>query len=630
MKALGHMALLMVLAVMVACNGNKPAFEATQSAEVPSKELSAVDSLLWVQPDSALAVLMDYWDGRDVSRNVSENTDNAPLGDVSGNVSTYDRHYANLLLAELLYKNYYDQTNRPELQQAVAYFDSLLVLADQRGLPLQGFYRRNARRASAQHTAFLDARAHYINGVGYYEQDSVVDACKEYLTALEVMEEHYEEEELVGKKAQFMAYSYTRLTDLFSDLYLHEQAICFAQRSLSYYLKQDTPSWYSARMLYEIGTQYDMLDELDSSDCYYNQAASVLDDDDTTTLMYRDIVAHQAFLTYRRTHQPEKGLAVLYRLAGMAENNDELLARYLVIGSIYYYEHHLDSAYYYMQTIYENKEDRDLKMLSAEMMQEIALSNGDTFGATEFALTRSNFASLPSQNGGLYSALNNLCQQYEKNKRDTQQKLEARRSIGFWVKAFGTAALIVIIMVLLLVKQNKCLVSEHRLHEVQQAALSKRLKKSHQKLREMESQIKQKSQCSSNSKPIAASFGEEPVCQMILERVNEGHFKSQMDCSAYKAYSLTKGQLSALREATNRHYDHFTERLAQSYPNLTNSDLDYCCLYLLGLTDADIAALMQRAYSTVSDRSRKLKAVFGNNIPLSITLRRIAREETTN
>ena len=598
----------LALCLLAACNSN---MLVPEPVEGPSSALSAIDSLMWQQPDSALACLLPYFDTccRDAKSCVSTATE-------------YNRHYANLLLSELLYKNYYDQINRAELQQAVVYFDSLVRPTP----PFKG--AGGIKKDRNSNLVFLDARAHYINGVGYYEQDSVVPACKEYLKALEVMEEHYEEEELVGKKAQFMAYSYTRLTDLFSDLYLHEQAICFAQRSLSYYLKQDTPSWYSARMLYEIGTQYDMLDELDSSDCYYNQAASVLDD--TTTLMYRDIVAHQAFLTYRRTHQPEKGLAVLYRLAGMAENNDELLARYLVIGSIYYYEHHLDSAYYYMQTIYENKEDRDLKMLSAEMMQEIALSNGDTFGATEFALTRSNFASLPSQNGGLYSALNNLCQQYEKNKRDTQQKLEARRSIGFWVKAFGTAALIVIIMVLLLVKQNKCLVSEHRLHEVQQAALSKRLKKSHQKLREMESQIKQKSQCSSNSKPIAASFGEEPVCQMILERVNEGHFKSQMDCSAYKAYSLTKGQLSALREATNRHYDHFTERLAQSYPNLTNSDLDYCCLYLLGLTDADIAALMQRAYSTVSDRSRKLKAVFGNNIPLSIALRRIAREETTN
>ena len=625
MKALGHMALLMVLAVMVACNGNKPAFEATRSAEVPSKELSAVDSLLWVQPDSALAVLMDYWDGRDVSRNVSENTDNALLGDVSGNVSTYDRHYANLLLAELLYKNYYDQTNRPELQQVVAYFDSLLVLADQRGLPLQGFYRRNARRASAQHTAFLDARAHYINGVGYYEQDSVVDACKEYLTALEVMEKQFEEEERIEKKAEFMAYTYTRLTDLFSDLYLHEQAIYFAQQTLSYYREQDTPSWYFARMLCEIGTQYDMMEELDSASCYYNRAADVLDD--TTLLMYRDNITRQAFLSYRRTHQPKQDLPVLYRLAGMAVSNDELMARYLVIGNVYFYENQFDSAYTYLRKVYENMTDRDSRMLSAERLQEMSFANGDTLLAKEYALTRSRLATMPDQEGNTHASLTALCLQYEQNKQEAQHRSESKRTIDFIVKAFMIVALVIIIMGLLLVKQNKSWVTEHHAHKIQQAALAGRLKKSRQELRELKSQIKQQGFTSSDSKAQAISFVEEPVCQMIIERVNEGQFKSQMDCSVYKDYALSKEQLSALREAANCHFSQFTTRLVKSYPKLTSGDLNYCCLYLLDMSEADISALMQRAYSTVSDRSRKLKTIFGCTDPLSITLHRIANNE---
>ena len=625
MKALGHMALLMVLAVMVACNGNKPAFEATRSAEVPSKELSAVDSLLWVQPDSALAVLMDYWDGRDVSRNVSENTDNALLGDVSGNVSTYDRHYANLLLAELLYKNYYDQTNRPELQQAVAYFDSLLVLADQRGLPLQGFYRRNARRASAQHTAFLDARAHYINGVGYYEQDSVVDACKEYLTALEVMEKQFEEEERIEKKAEFMAYTYTRLTDLFSDLYLHEQAIYFAQQTLSYYREQDTPSWYFARMLCEIGTQYDMMEELDSASCYYNRAADVLDD--TTLLMYRDIITRQAFLSYRRTHQPKQDLPVLYRLAGMAVSNDELMARYLVIGNVYFYENQFDSAYTYLRKVYENMTDRDSRMLSAERLQEMSFANGDTLLAKEYALTRSRLATMPDQEGNTHASLTALCLQYEQNKQEAQHRSESKRTIDFIVKAFMIVALVIIIMGLLLVKQNKSWVTEHHAHKIQQAALAGRLKKSRQELRELKSQIKQQGFTSSDSKAQAISFVEEPVCQMIIERVNEGQFKSQMDCSVYKDYALSKEQIIELRSAVNRHFNQFTTRLVKSYPKLTPGDLNYCCLYLLDMSEADISALMQRAYSTVSDRSRKLKTIFGSMDPLSITLHRIANNE---
>ena len=75
--------------------------EQSRSIEGPSPALVAVDSLMWRQPDSALALLLPWFDS---------------CGDVSGNVSTtFDLHYAHLLLSELLYKNYYEQTNRAEL-----------------------------------------------------------------------------------------------------------------------------------------------------------------------------------------------------------------------------------------------------------------------------------------------------------------------------------------------------------------------------------------------------------------------------------------------------------------------------------------------------------------------------------
>ena len=96
----------------------------------------------------------------------------------------------------------------------------------------------DTRGASAQNasptTVFLAARAHYINGVGYYENDSAVPACHEYLKALEIMEGRFEEKEMVGEKAKFLALTYTHLMGLFSDFYLHEQAIHFAKYSIPY------------------------------------------------------------------------------------------------------------------------------------------------------------------------------------------------------------------------------------------------------------------------------------------------------------------------------------------------------------------------------------------------------------
>ena len=107
------------LALMAACArpSQVPELEVAEqsrSIEGPSPKLVAVDSLMWRQPDSALTLLLPWFDS---------------CGDVSGNVyTTFDLHYAHLLLSELLYKNYYEQANRAELLQSEAYFDSISLI----------------------------------------------------------------------------------------------------------------------------------------------------------------------------------------------------------------------------------------------------------------------------------------------------------------------------------------------------------------------------------------------------------------------------------------------------------------------------------------------------------------------
>ena len=164
-------------------------------------------------------------------------------------------------------------------------------------------------------------------------------------------------------------------------------------------------------------------------------------------------------------------------------------------------------------------------------------------------------------------------------------------------------------------------------HRLEKASMSGRLKKSNQELRELKDQMRQQA---GNGVPKqeaqAVSFNEEPICRLIMERVNEGQFKAQMDCTAYKEYALCKEQVTALREAADRHFNQFTSRIAKAYPELTRGDLDYCCLYLLGLSDADVAALMQKAYPTVSHRARKMKAIYKSEAPLPTTLLDFAKE----
>ena len=246
-KCLNVIGILLALLLFPYC-GKKEAQQIKWQDSRTHAALAEIDSLMWHRADSAFVLLQEFV----VSPEVKE-------------LDTFDGHYCQLLISELLYKNDYKQTNRPDLLQAVAYFDSLVRQAG--GARRAGGSKTTSRRNN--NLAFLDARAHYINGVGYYENDSVVEACKEYMKALEIMEDHFEEKELKGQMVKFMALAYTRLTDLYSDMYLHEQAIYFAQLSLASNKKIEVPRWHIARMLCEIGVQYHLLEQLDSAEYYY-------------------------------------------------------------------------------------------------------------------------------------------------------------------------------------------------------------------------------------------------------------------------------------------------------------------------------------------------------------------------
>ena len=301
-KSIIH-SIVLLLALFSACN--RP-LKVVEPAETPSPELLTVDSLMWQQPDSALACLVSCFD--------------------ACTTTEYNRHYANLLLSELLYKNDYAQTNRPELQQAVAYFDSLVGEAPPLQRRSEGFPPLKGGKGDSKHKPisnndhfFLAARAHYIK------------------------------KELVGERARFMALTYTHLTGLFSDQYLHEQAIYFGKAATDYYEKYNAMPWHKAWMLNTIGSHYEMMDALDSAELYYQKAVSFLDD--TTLLIYRDVSTHLAYLSYKKDKDVRGSVNHLHKLLLDAESEKEYLARCLIIGGVYYHEKQFDSAYVYFKGI---------------------------------------------------------------------------------------------------------------------------------------------------------------------------------------------------------------------------------------------------------------------------------------
>ena len=609
-----------VLLAFVSCTSK---VKVVEPVETPTAELSTIDSLMWHRPDSAFALLLDFA--------------SSPKAD---SLDVFNGHYCQVLISELLYKNDYEQSNRPDLLQAVVYFDSLL-LADTRGVSLRESGRRDASHASVKNAknvaptfAFLDARAHYINGVGYYEQGDMVQACAEYLKTLEVMEEYFGEKELVGHKARFMYYTYNRLGDLFYSQFMMESSITCFEKALSYYMIEPTSPTGASGILNLIGVQYDMIGKKDSALYYYERAMENISD--TNSLIYRNVLSSKALLSYQMNKDIQSAIKELDVVVVQTTDEKERLTRYLTIGDIYYEEGQYDSAQCYLEFVFQNSEDVVSKIRAAEFLRTIY----DDIGDKEKAYTCVNFLAIhkksDAESKAFVSNLNELFQNYLDQKKEKQAEVSREKAIKKVMSILIPIAVIVALAILIFAKlRGKKLLqdkekhhkqeieSERQSHRMQQAALSGRLKKSHEEVRELKDQIQQQYDRMAKAE-FAASFTEEPVCRLIMERVNEGQFKSKVDYTIYKDSALDKQQLLDLRLAADRHFGQFTSRLKKAYPELTNTDLDYCCLYLLGLTDADIAALMQRKYNTVFERNGKIRKIFGNENPLPVTLTGIA------
>ncbi|MBQ6771757.1 MAG: hypothetical protein IJP44_12370 [Bacteroidales bacterium] len=555
----------------------------------------------------------------------------------------YNRHYAHLLLAELLYKNDSAQTNRVELRQAVAYYDSLLRVADTRGVSLHRPVRRDASNASVADTqtiAFLDARAHYINGVGYYETDSVVEACMEYIQALEIMESHFMENELVRDKARFMALTDTHLTGLFSDFYLHKQALYFGKIALEYYKKYEAPLWHIVWILNEIGTHYDMMGNYDSADYYYHKSLSVLPD--TNNLIYRDVSTHLAYLSYKKGEASQIALNHLNSLLSQAESSKEYLARCLSIGEIYYLERQFDSAWLYFAVVYEKTGSVASKKLAAQRLLEICKTRENDLEISKYAAYVAQFATASERQGTLNSELVELYRQYGQDKAERIHAQKTKRIVIWAIWIVGSLVVFIILVLVLnnivrshnkkLLAQKQAveeqLESESYSHKMKQEAISGRLKKSNEALR------LQKEETGKLLKALEASQRQakwghiddlmsEEVCKEIMASLHGKQIKREAKSNAYPELHLSNSQLSLLTMAVEKHFSGFGKTLADRCPKISREELSQCLLYLLDLEDVQIAALLSCDYSTVKRRSSKLKKAFGTEKELSLYVREL-------
>ena len=600
-----------LLAFLYACTSSVKIAEPDDTA---SPTLSAIDSLMWRQPDSAFALLMQFV--------------GSPEAD---GLDTYNGHYCQLLISELLYKNDCEQTNRQDLQKAVAYFDSLTFTLNE--TPTLKSLIAGADPLSLTRNdriTFLTARAHYINGVGYYENDSIVEACAEYLKVVEIMESGFEEKELEEKKALFLAMAYTRLTVLFSDLYLHEQAIYFAKASLAYYQKQESPSWYQAWVMNEVGSHYDMMDELDSAYYYYHKASVMIND--TTILLYRDITTHQAYLKYKANNQKDFALIELYHLLSEAENEKEYCSRCAIIGEIYYHEKQFDSAWVYLTTVFRNSQSIQSKRQAAEWLVEICKVQSKEYEILEYADFLIPYANQEENQSEVKSHLTEWYNAFRQAKLSMQHRQMLKKSTTQIIVIVGVLIVGLLTSVFLNHKNRKRkqllekqIKEEQLSHDMTQKALSGRLKQSNQRLQEtlrkIESQKTEHKTIENDASFKSVderyeSFRLSPICLEIQDKINRlnsdnrNTLKINVDITAYKAFAMTLSQTVQLTKTVEMFFPNLYATLKAQYATLDRKEWLHCCLYLLQLDKMSICVLLQEPYYSCRRCTMKLEEAF--------------------
>ena len=519
-----------------------------------SPELSAIDSFMWEKPDSALAVMMEF-----------------AASPEADSLNEFEGHYCQVLIAELLFKNDYAQSNRTELLKAVGYFDSLMM----------------ANGAAVQERdAFLDARAHYINGAGYYEHDSLTEACTEYLNTLRIMESHFAENELVGKKARFIALTYGRLLVMFKDQFMPEPAIYCGKQYLVYNQIAPTSLNAKANILYKIGLEYHILGEMDSVVFYYDTAFNALHD--SNTIVYRDLMASQAVFDYFEVHDTIKALNSLKSIATQAESEAERIARYSTIGDIYENAGQLDSAKVYQELVFKFAEDAIDQKLAAKALYDIALSEGDTLKANQYAPFLIEDVAAAAENQKQVSKLNDLFQNYLQEKQEAASLRERKKAVRL--------TLMVLVPLLVAIGLAVAIVMRRR-HRKRLAA------------QEVEAQQQL-------SEALQRHGETQRVLQTKVEQAAQ-HTREMLQQRAAEIYqSNSKDRLQRILEAVDDTYPQVVARLKSEHPELSETELNILLLNFLHFRIKEEADLLGLSENTVGKYRSNLGKTFGKD-PIS-------------
>ena len=445
------------------------------------------------------------------------------------------------------------------------------------------------RFTATEESVLESARSHYNKGVALQENGNIIDACNEFFLSKEIMENHLDANSSTDDDVRFLALTYTNIAEIFNSYGMGHASLYAYKNALSYMKKVDD---YDLSDIYRfIGNSYYLENEKDSALYYYRKAIKISKQRDNT-LIYNKSISEAASLYYDMGYV-DTAFMLIQEAMFLPEDDDMYLARCLTIGALLMNETQYDKAVFYL----EKSLGRDFfptQVVAAEYLMKCYEILGDTFKTEYYKTLYGNHFTQYREESEIVTELTKIYESY-KQKDTIKEQDKIQRKQNRYVVIISVLIFVFIIAVIVFRKMMN-----NKRNDI----------------------AKMKRKMETNP------FITEPICKSILDVVHANQFKSKVGFEIYKEFALDKNQLLMLRDAVDRHHDNLTHKLTRRFPELKSDDIDYCCLYLLGLKDADVSALMQRAYPTVCERSRKLKRIFNSKEPLQIIINNII--ETIN
>ena len=550
-------------------------------------------------PDSALKLLLPIADTMDMY--------------TLGQRYPYQLAEYQILDAEIKYKNYLFTKREDHVMEAFHFYDSVM--------PGRKYSRFR------QVLSFQKARAYYFKAVVEERKlNQPLESFADYLNSLWIMEG------LLGDRTFFLkakggrdyhhftALIYDRLAWFLYNYDAWDAALECLEKSSKYFKSDGNMKGVASNIELMGDVMLAQGDKVNSM--YYYKKADSIHERLNTSNIYQNYssVIHRALDLYN-AGQFEASSALLYHTLSKAQNTWLERQIRFSLGYFYLEKQSYDSALFNYERSFPLLPRQTLKSYSR--IVQLANALGDTVKAGYYGELLADAYLIQFARSKDRAKMDSMLDSY---------KVESRNSKNRDLFLFISCCVLLLIAVLFFV--SFVLVQRKRRHKKEIAARERIQATLEDEIESVKSVSQQKEETIkalqskldrviSNpdfqklpfDKKLDALY-EMPICKRIL-KVKQSNVKA---FSSYPEMVLSDNQLTMLVNAVDAVFPKFSVRIIEMFPRLKRSDVVYCCLYVLGITEVQAAALTGKTYQAVWTRSLKMHEIFDNKSSLQLIL----------